>query len=180
MSDNQSLIKRYWPILVIMAILSILIAGFTCRLKQPTVALIIRHAEKASTPADNPPLSAGGQARAQELIHVLGEAGVSAIYATQFLRTQQTVEPLASHLGIAITEVAAVDIDGLINQLRRDYPGRVVLIAGHSNTLPQIIEKLGGGNIAPIAEDKFDNLFLVSIPWIGRAKTVHLKYGSPS
>jgi hypothetical protein len=89
------------------------------------------------------------------------------------------VQPLVSHLGIPITQVDANDIDGLIKQLWRDHPGWVVLIAGHDTTVPQIIEKLGGGRIAPIASDKFDNLFIVVIPWIGRVKTVHLKYGNP-
>jgi broad specificity phosphatase PhoE len=180
MNYNKTVTKRYWLPVAVIAVLSIIIVGYSYWLKQMTVVLIIRHAEKASTLANNPPLSVTGQARAQTLVHVAGEAGVEAIYATQFLRTQQTVQPLASHLGISIKQADAADVDGLINQLWRDHPGRVVLIAGHDSTVPLIIEKLGGGTIAPIAGDKFDNLFIVAIPWIGRVKTVHLKYGNPS
>jgi broad specificity phosphatase PhoE len=180
MSYSQTGIKRYGLPVAVIAVLSIIIVGYTYWLKQPTVVLIIRHAEKASVPGNNQPLSPTGQERAQTLVHVAGEAGVGAIYATQFLRTQQTVQPLASHLGIPITQVNAADIDGLINQLWRDHPGRVVLIAGHDTTVPQIIEKLGGGRIAPIAPDKFDNLFIVVIPLVGKVKTVHMKYGNPN
>jgi broad specificity phosphatase PhoE len=180
MSQSQTGIKRYGLPVAVIAILFIIIVGYTYWLKQPTVVLIIRHAEKASVPGNNQPLSPAGRERAQTLVHVAGEAGVGTIYATQFLRTQQTVQPLASHLGIPITLVNAADVDGLINKLWRDQQGRVVLIAGHDTTVPQIIEKLGGGRIAPIAPDKFDNLFIVIIPWIGRVKTVHLKYGNPS
>ena len=180
MSYIQTGFKRYGLPVAVIGVLFIIIVGYTYWIKQPTVALIIRHAEKASVPGNNQPLSPSGQERAQTLVHVAGEVGVGAIYATQFLRTQQTVQPLASNLGIPITQVDATDVDGLINQLWRDHPGRVVLIAGHDTTVPQIIEKLGGGRIAPIAPDKFDNLFIVVIPMIGRVKTVHMKYGNPS
>ena len=126
------------------------------------------------------PLSVTGQARAQELVHIAGDAGVGAIYATQFLRTQQTVQPLASHLGISITKVDAGDTDGLINQLWRDHTGQVVLIAGHNNTVPMIIEKLEGGELLQLPKTNLITYFMVAIPWIGRVKTVHLKYGNPS
>ncbi len=178
MSNSQTVTRRYWLPIAVIVVLSVIILGYIYCLKQTTVVFVIRHAEKAG--ANDAPLSAAGLARAQTLVHVAGEAGVEAIYATQFRRTRQTVEPLASHLGISITQVNANDVDGLIQQLWRDHAGRVVLIAGHSDTVPQIIEKLGGGRIAPIAEDKFDNLFIVAIPWIGGVKTVHLKYGNKS
>ena len=180
MSSSQTGIKRYGLPVAVIAVLSIIIVGYASWVKQPTVVLIIRHAERASKEDKNSPLSVTGQERAQELVHVAGEAGVGAIYATQFLRTQQTAQPLASYLGIPITQVDAADVDGLVNQLCRDHHGQVVLISGHSDTVPLIIEKLGGGRIAPIAEDKFDNLFIVVIPRIGRVKTIHLKYGNPS
>ncbi len=176
----KTVIRRYWLPVAIIAILSIIIVGCVNWRTPTTVVLLVRHAEKAEAHGDNPPLSAAGQVRAQELIHVSGETGVAGIYATQFLRTQQTVQPLAAHLGISITQVNSDDVDGLIKQIWRDHPGQVVFIVGHSNTVPLIIEKLGGGKIAPIAEDKFDNLFIVTIPRIGREKTVHLKYGNPS
>jgi len=34
-------------------------------------------------------------------------------------------------------------------------------------------------NVPPIAEDEYDNIYLVSIPWFGKTKTIRLRYGEP-
>lgn len=159
-------------------------------LRSTTVVLVIRHAERNDTascspPEAGPPLSEAGQTRAQVLTHVAGEASVAMIYASEFCRTQQTVQPLATQLGLAVTVVDQVapdgtaDVDALIAQVWANSKGKVALIAGHTNTVPVIIEKLGGGTIPPIGESEFDNLYVVIIPRWGKTKVVHLKYGAP-
>src|SRR5688572_14937113 len=65
-----------------------------------TTVLLVRHAEKAAQPADDPPLTAEGEARAQALVQVARDAGVTAIVTTQFQRTRLTGAPLAQALGI--------------------------------------------------------------------------------
>jgi broad specificity phosphatase PhoE len=144
----------------------------------PTTVLLVPHAEKAAQTGD-PPLSADGQARAQALVHIVGDAGVTAIYATQFLRTQQTVQPLATYLGLPVNEVNADDMEGLVAQVLSDHAGKVVLIAGHSDTVPAIIQEFGGDPIPPIAGNEFDNLFIVTGHRFGKAKVLHLNYGDP-
>ena len=143
-----------------------------------TTVLLVRHAEKA-IPTGDSPLSKEGETRAQALAHVAGDAGVTAIYATQFLRTQQTVEPLATHLGLSVNQVDADDIEELVDQILSDNGSEVVLVAGHSDTVPKIIEKLSGDSISPIPADEFDNLFIVTIYEPNAAKVVHLNYGAP-
>jgi broad specificity phosphatase PhoE len=111
---------------------------------------------------------------------------VAAIYASEFCRTQQTVEPLAANLGITVNVVnqfapdGTANVDDLIDQLWTNYTGQVVLIAGHSNTVPLIISGLGGGPVAPVDEAEFDNLFVVVIPRWGKTRVVRLKYGVPT
>jgi phosphohistidine phosphatase SixA len=144
-----------------------------------TTVLLVRHAEPAAQATD-PPLSDVGQARAQTLVHVAGDAGVAAIYATQYVRTQQTVQPLAQHLGLPIHVVAANDVQGLANEVRSDHAGEVVVIAGHSNTVPEIIVELGGDPVFAIAGDEYDNLFVVTICRLGSTRVIHLRYGEPS
>ena len=58
--------------------------------------------------------------------------------------------------------------------------GGVIVVAGHSNTIPLIIEELGGGPISPIQESEFDNLFVITVLRFNRAKVINLKYGDPS
>ena len=164
--------------------------GWFFWLRVTTVVLIIRHAERndaaSCSPAEaGPPLSETGEERAQALVHVLEEAGITRIYASEFCRTQQTVQPIATQLGLPVTVVdqispdGAAQVDSLIEQIRANDKGKVILIAGHTNTIPVTIEKLGGGTIEPVTESEFDNLYIVIIPRFGRIKLLHMKYGSP-
>src|SRR5216684_4306220 len=76
---------------------AVVVFGYFSTFNRPlTTIILIRHAEKNIEPNNpDPDLSPAGQARAQEIVRMFGDAGVSAIYATQYKRTQQTVKPLA-------------------------------------------------------------------------------------
>ena len=167
--------------------------------RPPTVVFVIRHAERNDSASCEPALlynrqnrpllvnPQGQSSRALSLAHVGGEDSISAIYASEFCRTQQTVQPLATQLGLAVTVVnqfaadGSLDVDPLIDHVWANNRGRVVLIAGHTDSVPVIIEELGGGTIAPITENEFDNLFVVIIPrWWGQTRLVRLKYGAPT
>jgi len=139
-----------------------------------TTILVVRHAERVDG-SPNSPISPGeGQCRAEALAQVAGVAGVSAIYATQYLRTRQTAQPLADRLGLPITIVPAGDSSGLAEQIFQDNRGEVVVVVGHSDTIGPIIEALGG-EPPSIPDDEYDNLFVVQHRR-GEARTVHLKY----
>ncbi|MEW6732276.1 MAG: phosphoglycerate mutase family protein [Acidobacteriota bacterium] len=140
-----------------------------------TTVLLVRHAEK-SGPSGDVPLSEAGLARARELVRIIGRTGVKAIYATQFQRTQQTAQPLADHLRLTINKIAANNTKGLVEAVLSKHVGEIVLIVGHSDTVPDIIAKLGGGEVAPIAENEFDRLYLITIYQSGQAKVVELRY----
>jgi len=166
--------------LVLLATLALLAPGLIAADDPPpTTVLFVRHAEKASTPADDPPLTPEGTTRATTLLRVAKDSGLKAIYATQFARTQQTVQPLAAHLKLPITQLPAANIDALVANIRSHHRGEAVLVAAHSNTIPDIIQKLGADPIPPIAELEFDNFYVITIPASARAHTVRLHYGEP-
>jgi broad specificity phosphatase PhoE len=142
--------------------------------------LIVRHAEKGTTPPDNPPLSTDGQARAETLARVVAGANVRAVYATEFARTQQTVQPAATQLGLNVTQINANDSQALVNDILSNHRGETVLVAGHNNTIPEIIAKLNGGQITPVAETEFDKLFVITVYRWRRAKVLQLRYGNPT
>jgi phosphohistidine phosphatase SixA len=125
----------------------------------PSVFLA-RHAEKAEGGADakNPELSAAGRLRADRLAQMLRDAGVVAIFASEFTRTQQTAEQLARTTGAEVKVVSAKDARALIDALAA-VDGNAVVI-GHSNTLPEIIKALGVEKPITIADDEYDNLFI--------------------
>jgi 2,3-bisphosphoglycerate-dependent phosphoglycerate mutase len=145
-----------------------------------TTIILVRHAEKNIEPANtDPDLSAAGQARAQELARMFGDAGINAIYATQYKRTQQTVKPLSDKLGIPVSQVEAKNTAELIRQIRAQHNGQVIFVAGHNNSVPEVIAALGGPQLPIIPETEFDNLYIVTIYRVGRAKLLKMKYGSP-
>src|SRR3989454_12480696 len=86
---------------------AVVVFAYFATFRRPvTTVILIRHAEKVIDPNNaDPDLSPAGQTRAQELVRMFGDAGINAIYATQYKRTQQTVKPLADKLGLATTRV---------------------------------------------------------------------------
>ncbi|MDX6384973.1 MAG: hypothetical protein QOK48_2546 [Blastocatellia bacterium] len=143
--------------------------------------IVIRHAEKKAEPDNpDPDLSPAGQARAQELARMFGGAGINAIYATQFKRTQQTVKPLADKLGLPVTQVDARKTGDLVARIRAQNPGQTVFISGHNNSAPEIVAALGGPTFPMIPEAEFDNLYFVTVDRTGKTKVMKMKYGNPT
>jgi broad specificity phosphatase PhoE len=142
--------------------------------------ILVRHAEKKIVPPENkdPDLSPAGVARAEELARMFGDSGIAAIYATQYKRTQQTVKPLADKLGLAVTQIEAKQTADLVKQIRSRNAGQVIFIAGHNNTVPEIIAALGGPKLPIIPETEYDNLYILTVLSDGSAKLIKLKYGS--
>ncbi|MHC4565846.1 MAG: histidine phosphatase family protein [Planctomycetota bacterium] len=150
-------------------------------LREPrvTTALLVRHAEKVhppSNPDTETPLTEDGEARARKLADVARRAGVTAIYATSYKRTQQTVQPLADFLKLA--PIIYNDAAQLVNQILSEHSGDVVLVAGHSPTVPDIARRLGADVQVGYLDD-FDNLFTVTRK-TDEANAVNLQYGEPS
>jgi 2,3-bisphosphoglycerate-dependent phosphoglycerate mutase len=147
----------------------------------PMTVILVRHAEKKIAAPENkdPDLSPAGIARAQELARIFGNSGIAAIYATQYKRTQQTVRPLADKLGLSITQVEAGKTSELVKQIRARNAGQVIFIAGHNNSVPEIIAALGGPQLPIIPEAEFDNLYILTIQNEGSARLLKMKYGSP-
>jgi broad specificity phosphatase PhoE len=140
--------------------------------------VIVRHAEKAAEPADDPPLTDAGRQRSAVLARMVAASGISAAYATQYLRTLQTVEPLATQLGLTVQRRDADDMDGLIEQVFAENRGQIVVVAGHTSTVPRLVEKLTGRPVPPIEETDFDNLYVVTASAPGQGTALRLRYGS--
>jgi phosphohistidine phosphatase SixA len=123
--------------------------------------IFTRHAEKAATPANDPPLTAAGEQRAKILASMLADSGVEAIYVTELHRTQQTAAPLAARTHLTPVVIPANDTDTLVKAIRERKSG-VVVVVGHSNKVPEIIAKLGGPAVR-IPDTDYDNLFILTV-----------------
>lgn len=143
---------------------------------QATVIYLVRHAEKVDDSAD-PDLSDAGRIRAAELARVLGAAGVTAVFSSDFKRTRQTAEPLAEALGLTIATYDPRDPAATASMLRSR--GGRTLVVGHSNTVPGLVVALGGGPVNAIEDSEYDRLYIVVLS--GEQVTTNLlRYGAPS
>lgn len=149
-----------------------------------TTVILVRYAELASRAEANPGLSPAGRRRAEELVRVLGEvdvvAGVDAIFATRFRYTQETAEPLATQQSLPVQIVDMTDIRGVAERILQDYKGKIVLVITGGDAIAALVKELHGGKaVPPMADGEYDNLYIVSIPWYGKVKTLRLRYGAP-
>jgi broad specificity phosphatase PhoE len=128
-----------------------------------TTYYLVRHAEKADDGSD-PVLSTAGIARANALKDSLASKKIKSIYVTNYQRTQQTASSLASAIKITPIVLNAGSTSVLVDALQKIKGNRSVLIVGHSNTIPVVIDslmKVPQG--ITIAENDFDNFFALTI-----------------
>jgi phosphohistidine phosphatase SixA len=144
-----------------------------------TTILLVRHADIDLPPTTaDPSLNEAGRVRAAALAYVAGSAGVTTVFTSPLTRTKETVAPIVEALGVHAREMPPADT--VARQARAGQLGAVVLIAGHSNTVPEVIAALGVPAPAPvIGETQFDNLFVVTLAESAVASLLTLKYAGP-
>jgi phosphohistidine phosphatase SixA len=149
----------------------------------PALVVLVRHAEKAPKPAADPPLSAAGKVRAAALATALKEAGVTAIVTSGALRAIETAAPLAEMRGLKPIAIpfrsggVPAQVEAVATEVRRQTHG-VVVVVGHSNTIPLIIAALGGPHLPDIPETEYAHLFML-VPGPGAPHLVQTLYGAP-
>lgn len=175
--------RRRIQVVIIYSAIAVGLAWFF-ELQATTTVIFVRHAEKALVPTDDPGLNEAGKRRAAELARQLVDAdvvaGVDAIYSTSYRRTEETVQPVATALGLPITSYDVSNTASIMDEIVKEHKGKIVLVVGHSNTVPALIGNMGASKKVPeIDENEYDNIYVVSIPWFGKTKTIRLRYGAP-
>ena len=166
---------------IALALVTLLFAGEAVAADQ--VIFLVRHAERAPTPAgqpnrnmmgEDPPLSEAGQQRALKLAALLASADVKHIYTTEYQRTRQTAIPVAERLNVKPVMSAARDPDPLVEQMTKAAGN--VLVVGHSNTVPDLLKRLGVKQAITIPDSEYDNLFVVVRHATGEPTLIRLRY----
>jgi broad specificity phosphatase PhoE len=116
-------------------------------------------------------------ARAESLATLLADAGITAIFSSEFKRTQDTAAPLAKRLGLTVTVVPGKDVDGLLSKLRALPSDGRALVVGHSNTVPELARRLTGAKVADLTDADFDRLFIATSRKDGTGEVLLLHYG---
>lgn len=157
---------------------------------EPTVVILVRHAEKVTgTGGKDPKLTSVGRERAELLAQMLAGTDVAAVYSTPFHRTRDTAGPIAAALGKDIRTVKPdpEHPQRLARRMASEHAGETVLVVGHSNTIPAILEALGVEGLdaelldpkGHLHESDYDNLFVVFLHG-GGARLLPFVYGRPT
>ena len=147
-----------------------------------TTIVLVRHAEKQLGAIDDAPLTPQGELRAMRLAQMFGDSEslgrVQKIYVTSTRRSQQTAASLAQRLGIEPTVVEAkISNADLAHKVLSENRGGLAVVVGHSNTVPQLVGELTRSDKVPaMGDEEYDTLYVVTVPTIGRASVLRMKY----
>jgi len=144
----------------------------------PSLIILVRHAEKAAVPGADPPLSEAGKARAKALGAVLANTRLDAIVTTTYARTFETADVVAKDHNLPFEKVK---VDGThIAAVAAAVKAKkgVVLVVGHSNTIPAIIAALGGPELPDICEAYYSKLFVLQPMGSNPASLTVANYGA--
>jgi phosphohistidine phosphatase SixA len=124
--------------------------------------IFVRHGDRDHGSDPDEALNAQGLARAEELARVLGDSGVTHIFATGMKRTQQTAAPLAAKLKLKTTIIPAAEPAKLIQSLRELPPASVAFVASHGDKLPDLLKEFGHA-IKPFFKLEYDRLYFMTM-----------------
>lgn len=168
-------------LLALIALLSIAVVPRPSQSQQgATVVVIVRHAEKDSVPAGDPPLTEAGKTRAKALVGVLANAKLGAVFSTAYVRTRETARPTAEAQNLPIETIAgrtAAEQGESVLQEVKKRPGQTILVVGHSNTVMAIVAALGGPKLPDLCDGQYSKLLTIVIDQ-GKSRLIQGSYGA--
>ena len=137
---------------------------------QTTTYILLRHAEKDTSTTGStamtadPPLAPKGALRAQNLLKVLEAYQPDAIYSTNYTRTKSTVTPLAKKFNKEIQVYDPKSLPAFAEQLLQ-IRGKTIVVAGHSNTTPVLVNLLikETGKYPNLDDSDYSHLWIVTV-----------------
>ena len=145
-----------------------------------TTIYLVRHAEKAKNKSRDPQLTPAGKARAQTLKKLLKKEKIAAVYSTNTIRTMETGRPVAQANGVKVQSYNHRDQEFLAEVLQK-HPGKTVLVVGHSNTVPALLNRLlREDRYKNMDEAVYDNLVKITQRKDGKLDVAHIKFGQVS
>ncbi len=125
---------------------------------------LIRHAEKVRTNKSdrNSALNEKGIIRALNWKEYFINKDISKIYSTNYKRTLETVKPIQEAIGLTAILYSPSSID--YKDFISSNEGEVVLIVGHSNTIPNFVNELINDQVYDQIDDlNNSNLYVVNL-----------------
>ena len=141
-----------------------------------TIVYLVRHAEKQLSGKD-PFLTTQGEKRAEKLSEILKNEKIDQIFSTEYNRTLLTAQPTAKEKDLEIKLYNPRKLEEFGKMLLENYSGKRLLVVGHSNTTPTLLNYFMEETIVDSIHDSdYENLFAVTIRPGGDKKALLLKF----
>ncbi|MDB5221904.1 MAG: histidine phosphatase family protein [Chitinophagaceae bacterium] len=158
---------------------TIFLSFFLTGCQSTNTIYIVRHAEKSTEPANDPHLSIEGKLRAEVLKFLLKDKNIKAIFSTERARNVETATPLSGLINIPIQYYGNDTLPAFLQRavnLKKNS-----LIVGHSNTTVTMINSFDlPHTITNIADDDYDNMFIIKVKKGKAIKIYERVYGAVS
>lgn len=169
MYPSHNMKKSCQRIFSILLLLFVLSAQVFAQKGNSTTIILIRHAEKDTSAAGStlmqadPPLSKVGKLRAEKLVSALQDYPIQAIHSTRFNRTRSTVIPISSKISVGI-QLYDPAKQAEFAQILKLQKNSTILVVGHSNTIPNLVNLLTGtSQYANLDDNEYDKIFIVTL-----------------
>lgn len=147
-------------------------------LDEATTIYLVRHAEKAADGTADPKLSEAGKERTISLVYTLQEDTLDAVFSTNTLRTKSTGYPIADYNNLEVRIYDPRNQHLFLKKVIKQFKGKTILIVGHSNTIPKLLNLLlGKEKYQQFKEYQYNDLFMAETIGLGQSKVHHFKYG---
>lgn len=123
--------------------------------------ILFRHAEKQKDGTSNPELTKKGEARAQRIAQLLENTAIDGLFSTDYKRTLSTIQPLSESKGLTIELYDPRDLAKFAKGLKAKVGTYV--IAGHSNTTPQLASLLAQQEVPEMDESQYSDIFVITV-----------------
>ncbi len=149
-------------VVLLLALLSLAVAPLHGQENKPVTIILLRHAEKDTAKKD-PPLTEKGRQRAERLKATLAAWKPDLLYSTATTRTMQTITPLGRFYGKQIQTYSAAE-QSTFAQALKQQTGKTIVVVGHSNTIPQLVNLLTGKDTyTDLPDNEFGRIFIVTV-----------------
>ena len=142
-------------------LLALLVAAcaYIAPIQPASTFYVMRHLHTPAG-AQDPDLTQEGQRQAQLLADWFGDNPPATIFVSNTKRAQQTAAPLAARLGLTPRIYDPRDTSFLVTEIMKEPPP--VLIVGHSNTVPDIVQALSGRRPDALVHEDFGDVWVIS------------------
>lgn len=144
-----------------------------------TQIYFLRHAEQIDIGIEDSPLSEVGKLHADYWKTVFQNIQFDRVYATKYVRNTKTAEIITAGTALRLELYSPMSFE--VRKLIAQFQGQKVLIIGHSNTIPDMVNRLiNETRYSSMPHDNYNLVFIVTVNKNGDTSSTVLQIEMPT